>query len=123
MDPKTFKKLLQEELLAQEKRLEKRFTTKNDLKAELMGLEKRLDKKFATKDDLFSLENRMDTKFATKDDLLKMKDELISEIEKAKEDVTNDLSDVIKQVVGSIDENKAEKIDLIALTKRVARLE
>lgn len=77
-----------------------RMATKDDLQ------------RFATKDDLFLLEKRFGQKFATKDDLKSMKNEIIEEI-----------SDLITDFVQTIDEHKADRKDVALLEKRMQKLE
>lgn len=67
-------------------------------------------KNMATKDDL--------KQFATKDDL---KNELAKYA--TKDDLKKGLDDLLSDVVEAVDKNKADKADLVALEKRVDKIE
>lgn len=87
----------------------KQFPTKDDLK------------RFATKDDLIALEKRFDRKFATKEDLMQFATK--SDLKSMKNEIIEEMSDLITGFVQTIDEHKADRKDLHQLEKRVDRLE
>jgi len=101
MDPKSLKQIeqvLNKSLVAQEKRLERKFVTKDDLSKELQ----------VVKNDLKLVKSTM----VTKDDLPHFRKE-----------ITEDISEVVKQVIESIDERKADKTHVNLIGARVTQIE
>lgn len=96
----------------------KRFATKDDL----FLLEKRFDQKFATKDDLKQFATKDDLKkFATKDDLKQFATKI--DLQSMKNEIIEEISDLITDFVQTIDEHKADRKDVAHLEKRVDKLE
>lgn len=97
MDQKTLnqiEKVINKSLTEQEKRLEQRFATKDDLrtfatKDDLKG--------FATRDDLKGLEKRLNNHFATKNDLKQLR-----------EDIANDTAELVNGIAETFDKARTE---------------
>lgn len=106
--------LINKALLAQEKRLEKRFATKDDLRI------------VATKDDLKDFAAKNDLKsLATKEDLKKFvtKEYLTLALEKNQREIVDEIAPLYTELIIKLDSNKADKSLVAELGSRVVELE